>query len=292
VDGDVWDMAYLALIVVAVIAAFVIAHLIRKKNVGGVEEQVSRLRGDANEWTVVAKYKAKRAEANADMLTQQQRVASGLIHLKQEQGNARRKEAEVEHELHKLELEYKKLQAQYRRDTEMIEAEEHVIKKAKEQDLMPTTHQKLKEREGQAQIDVIKHQQMKAIDLEARAEEIRQDMDAADRMELSPHQLIEKLTRHLYAWFEERHKIEQSDEPEPVKQRKLARLDKNIATLEGIIDGRQERLLLSENGGEVRQIEEGSPDSGANDRTEAESPEVEVPAAEPRSRPRRFFVAE
>jgi hypothetical protein len=275
-----------------VIAFFVIAHLIRKKNVGGVEEQVTRLRGDANEWTTVAKYKAKRAEANADMLTQQQRVASGLIQLKQTQSDAHRKEAEAEHTLVKLQMEFEELQARHQVTQVQLEAEKRIIQTAAEQDLTAKTHQTLKEHEGRAQIDVLKHQQMKAIDLEARQVEIQQDMDAADRMEMTEHQLIEKLTRHLYKWFEERHQIEQSDEPEQVKSRKLARLDKNISALEGIIDGRQERLLLSENGGEVRQIEEGSPDSRADNRPEAESPEVEVSPTESRDRPRRLFVVE
>lgn len=115
---------------------------------------------------------------------------------------------------------------------------------------------------------VNKHGYLKEIDLKARQVEIQQDLDAADRYELTQHELINKLTTQLQQLVKERRRIELEEDDEYVKQRLLDRHDKNISVVEQLIDGRQTRLLLSENGQGNQSSEAEDTDSGT-DRKEA-----------------------
>ncbi len=107
---------------------------------------------------------------------------------------------------------------------------------------------------------VQKHHYMTQIDLKKRGDEIQQDLDGADRYELTQHELINKLTIQFNQLVKERRKIELEEKDEYVKGQLLARHDKNIKVVEQLIDGRQTRLLLSENGQE----------NGSNPSTETE----------------------
>ena len=108
-----------------------------------------------------------------------------------------------------------------------------------------------------SQIEVDKARQLAEIDIERRWKEIVQDLDAADLLHLSEQQLINKLTGYYEELLRKKHEIEIGADPEPVKNALLARYDKNIQSLEGRIDDRQDRLVLSENGKEVKRLETG-----------------------------------
>ena len=119
---------------------------------------------------------------------------------------------------------------------------------------------------------VNKHGYMKEIDLRMRQGEIQQDLDAADRYELTQHELINKLTTHHGQLIKERRRIELEETDEYVKQRLLERHDKNIEVVEQLIDGRQTRLLLSENGEENRRSQAEDADSRTDSQ---EAPETD-----------------
>jgi predicted transcriptional regulator len=116
----------------------------------------------------------------------------------------------------------------------------------------------------QSQIEVNKARQLAEIDIERRWKEIVQDLDAADLLHLSEQQLINKLTGYYEELLRKKHEIEIGADPEPVKNALLARYDKNIKSLEGRIDDRQDRLVLSENGKEVKRLETGEGDRRAD----------------------------
>lgn len=173
----------------------------------------------------------------------------------------------------------------------MVDGSRTLLKDAVKKGRTLELDQDLKSREGQAQIDVLKHQQMTEIDVEKRWREYEQDINAADRNELTPHQLVDKLTKFLFSLFEDYRRIETTEPDEWLKQRKLEQLDQNIKTLRGIINARQEGLLLSENGPEVQRSLPPS-NSGGGDGEEMETGEVEVPAKKPRGRPRKDSAPE
>jgi hypothetical protein len=93
---------------------------------------------------------------------------------------------------------------------------------------------------------ILKHREMKRIDLEARQVEIQMTLDAADRMEMTVTEQIDKLTATLYKMYTDRKVLETGNDI--AKDDKLRRLGKNITVLEKLIDVRQERLLISEGG--------------------------------------------
>ena len=85
---------------------------------------------------------------------------------------------------------------------------------------------------------------MKDVDLQARVVEYQQDHDAIDRIELTQHELIDKLTHRLFEMYEAKAILEQGNDI--AKDAKLARLEKNIGVVEELINVRQSRLIQAE----------------------------------------------
>lgn len=109
-------------------------------------------------------------------------------------------------------------------------------------------------------ISVSEHERRTQIDVQARWEQIVQDLDAADLLAISEQQLLKKLRANFNELVRERHQISKGNDPEPVKKRILSRFDKDIDSLERLIDARQARLFLSENGEETRRLKEAPSD--------------------------------
>lgn len=104
-------------------------------------------------------------------------------------------------------------------------------------------------------IDVNKHQYKSEIDLQERAAKVNQDLAAADRLDSSQQrEIISKLRTEMEKLLRERSRVEKKEKDEFVKQRLLARYDKDIENLEAEIDARGARLVLSENGKETRRL--------------------------------------
>jgi hypothetical protein len=98
---------------------------------------------------------------------------------------------------------------------------------------------------GLSEIHLQEQMERTNIDLAKRQTELRQDLDAADRYELTPHELITKLTIHLEQLYRDRRKCELEETDDYVRGKLLGRHDKNISVLEQLIDARQAGLLLS-----------------------------------------------
>jgi hypothetical protein len=122
---------------------------------------------------------------------------------------------------------------------------------------------RMDELERTTKIHVGEHERRTQIDIESRWQQIVQDLDAADLLSISDQQLLKKLRQNLIELIRERDQIAKGDDSPSVKKRILARMDKDIDSLERLIDARQARLLSSENGEETRRLKEGTPDSGA-----------------------------
>ena len=107
------------------------------------------------------------------------------------------------------------------------------------------------------------HELRTKIDSQNRWVEIVQDLDAADLLEISEQQLLKKLRGNLNELYRERYQIEEGDDPPVVREKILARYDKDAGYLEGLIDARQAGHFLQEDKEKVRRLAEGTPDGGA-----------------------------
>jgi hypothetical protein len=113
-------------------------------------------------------------------------------------------------------------------------------------------------------IAVSEHERRTNIDIQARWEQIVQDLDAADLLEISEQQLLKKLRNNLTELYREQHQIKQGDDPPSVKKKILARYNKDIAHLERLIDARQAGLLSSEDRQEARRLAAGASEGRAD----------------------------
>jgi hypothetical protein len=164
-----------------------------------------------------------------------------------------------------------------------IKEEEKLIKGAGSRGFTLDTDQGLKLEAGKAQIEVAKAEALKAIDSKARWLEIQQDLDAADRYELTAHGLIGKMTEHLFKLQEQYRQIEKEETDEWLKQSKLRRLEKNMNALEGLIDAKQNGLLPTQNGTQTRGLG-AAPDGGTGGRQTPQTTQDQPPTEVPRNR--------
>jgi len=276
--------------IVALVIFFL--YLIRKRSPNDLKGQISSLRNqNVFEWGIVSWWKKISTKQTAKHVEKKYQLAGNLTSLETaEQGRMRAVE-ETKHTLEKYRMEYDLLRLSHQYATLVAQNKTKLEKEAGENNLTFENYQHLKVKQGEAQIEVLKHQQMTDIDLEKRWKEYQQDIDAADRNELTPHQLVDKLTKFLFTLFDEYRQIELQETDDWLKVKKLEQLDRNIRALGGIINARTQGLLLSENGPEVQRSLPAPNDSG-DDRAEVETGEIEVPAKKRRSRPRKKPVAQ
>jgi len=119
------------------------------------------------------------------------------------------------------------------------------------------------------------HRELKQIDLEARATEYQQDQENIDRVEQTKLALIDRATHRLFSMYEQRKKIEASDDA--AKDDKLSQLNYNIKTAEDLIRGEQDRFIQATLGEEERRSLSAD-DSGAGDSEEAEASQEQASA--------------
>lgn len=136
-------------------------------------------------------------------------------------------------------------------------------------------------------VDVNKHRYKSDIDLNARAAKTKQDLDAADRLDSTQQrQIINQLRAELEGLLRKRSQTEKEEKDEFVRERLLARYDKDIENLEAEIDARGARLVSSEDGQETRRLAAAPPDSRADSGPEVEAGEKFLPTPQRRRRSR------
>jgi hypothetical protein len=146
------------------------------------------------------------------------------------------------------------------------------------------TDQRLKIEAGQAQIEIEKIKQLKYVEDESRWKLIQQDLDAANRAELTPYELIQILTEgHLFKMMERYDEIQRTERSPWVKEQKLQRLKKNIDKLQEIIDDKQARLLPDQDRPQVNGTEQ-TPNGGTGRPEATQRTQEQPPAQEPRNR--------
>jgi hypothetical protein len=103
--------------------------------------------------------------------------------------------------------------------------------------------------------EVNKHKYKTKIDLQRRWEETEQDLIAADFADSSQQrQVLAERRAELEELIRKRSSVDKEEQDDYVKQKLLARYDKDIANLEDAIDARQARLVLPEVGKENRRL--------------------------------------
>lgn len=205
-----------------------------------------------------------RAEARNKLLTV----------LSEEQSLVIKRGAELEElvrQRQKTELEFQKFLAQHIITLQELKLREVLIENALRAGLPVEDHTRLvvAERESQARTDeekrrsdikVSEHERLTEINLQSRWLEITQDLDAADLVQMSEQQLLRKLTDNLTALYREQHQIEIGDDPPQVKERILARYEKNIEHLESLIDAKQAGHFSSQDREEAGRFAAGEAD--------------------------------
>lgn len=115
------------------------------------------------------------------------------------------------------------------------------------------------------QVEAEKKKELDRLEAAKRREEIKDELDAGDRLQLAEADQIELLRDKLEKVLEKRYQIAESDKYSPEhKDRLLARYDKDIQYLEARIDALQDGLLLPENGQKARGATQGAANGGAN----------------------------
>lgn len=109
--------------------------------------------------------------------------------------------------------------------------------------------------DGYAKVKAIDFQfrkEEKILEVQSEAELIRQQMEAADRVE--HYKIIKGLDKRLKKLLKERREVELNETDEWLKEKNLARLDQRIAETEADINGRQNRLLSASDGKEIKRL--------------------------------------
>lgn len=148
-----------------------------------------------------------------------------------------------------------------------IQVEASLIEEASQQGMRVDNYQQVKqekefskirtaEAERMAEIDIHKHLKLKEIDLDSRWKEIVQDLDAGDLLMLSERQLISKLRYSLEQLKRQRYELLLGNDAEYLKRELLADKDAEIEVLEELINAKETRLILSENGHKAPELTE------------------------------------
>lgn len=187
---------------------------------------------------------------------------------------ARAKASHAQHEANKIALENARLKAQQELlvQTERIKTEIAQLK-ARREDLDAEYYRReLQKKEWQLQTSLAEIGQKYGltsndvsavnrklyegeIDLTHRWQQTGQDLQAADLIDSSQQRaIINQRRKELEDLLRERSRIDKKEKDSFVKERLLARYDKDIANLEEEIDGRQNRLVLLENRKETRRL--------------------------------------
>lgn len=95
---------------------------------------------------------------------------------------------------------------------------------------------------------VDKHERLTKIDLDNRWKEIEQDLNAADRVQMSELLILDKERRYLEDQIRKRHELQHSKESAQLKIELLSEYDEHIKFLKERISARQAKLLSAENG--------------------------------------------
>jgi hypothetical protein len=120
-------------------------------------------------------------------------------------------------------------------------------------------------------LQVTGHRELKQIDLQARATEYNQDQDNLSRVQQEKLELIDRATKRLFGFYEDRKELEASDEP--AKDDKLNHLNQLISGAERLILGEQDRFIQSTLGQEApRSLS--AHDGGTGDSSEAEADQI------------------
>jgi hypothetical protein len=141
---------------------------------------------------------------------------------------------------------------------------EHLIDNALREGLTVEAHQPIVVRRLTDDLEITKHERLVQIELERRWKEIVQDLDAADLLEISELQLLDKMRERLVTLERERYQISKGQDPKPVKKRILARYSKDIKFLGDLIDARQAGRILSKDKETARRLAEGTPEGRAD----------------------------
>lgn len=130
-------------------------------------------------------------------------------------------------------------------------------------------------------VRVSEHERKTQIDIEKRWSTVKQDLDAADLFDLSEHQLLNKLRDELIQMVRAQARFQDGDDLPIVKERINTRYEKDITTLEKLIDERQ-RLVLSQDKEEAERT--GTNDTESRGHSQAENPANtdEIPPPNPR----------
>lgn len=120
-------------------------------------------------------------------------------------------------------------------------------------------------------LQVTSHRNLKQIDLEARDTDYKQDQEQISKVQQEKLELIDRASHRLYSMYEERKRLEASDDP--AKEDKLTHLNKLIQGGEVLILGEQDRFIQSTLGQEApRSLS--AHDSGTGDSSETEADQI------------------
>lgn len=234
-----------------------------RTDVYALQQYYSPDRGRLSSWWQRGKAESRTKLAEALTAEQQAVLRQGAV-LEEEIRRGRKSEAD-----------FRVYVAKHAATLYELQTREELIERALEKGRTLDTDQRLILEEAQSrirtdeleratQIHVNEHERRTQIDIDARWQQIVQDLDAADLLSISEQQLLKKLRQNLIELVREREQIAQGGDPPGVKDRILARMDKDIDSLEGLINARQARLLLSEDEKKARRLAEGTPDSGSH----------------------------
>jgi hypothetical protein len=213
----------------------------------------------------------KNAAARADALFQINRETEELGKLEE-----RRAEATVMAAQHQVEIRQRQTLIKQLEFTEsQVDLDHQLIAIAKERGLPRSVIDEVSKAKLLSDVKVQENWQL-----------IEQDLKAAELYETSEDQLIESMTDRLVLQVYARHKLYLSDVDPAVKDRLLARYDKNIASLEAKIDAKQ-GLLLPQNGEEETRPPTLPPDSAGRNLPPPETSQEQVPGKRNRGRPRK-----
>lgn len=177
-----------------------------------------------------------------------------------------------------LELELADLRRETEFKTEQVkqnglELENQLIEIGKEQGLLP------------AAVSVVNEHKYRAkIALDTRWTEYQQDQLDATLVQLESLQLDDEITSKLFKAYEERKKLEAGSDL--AKDDKLARLNKNIAAMEALLDTRQQQQLQAAGWKDAQTALPPYDPSGEHEEEES-SDQEQVPAKRGRGRPRK-----
>lgn len=110
----------------------------------------------------------------------------------------------------------------------------------------------LERRAKEREIDFIFKAKETELELIADKAAAHNQLEAADRVE--HYSIVDNLDEKLKNLFKERRDVELNEKDEWLKEKNLARLDRRIAQTEADIDGRQNRLLSSSDGKEIKRL--------------------------------------